>query len=102
MAAVGSFLGQPLQANGRHRSGSVGPIIGSSPPDLLEAIRSPPTARLQNDRLARDSFYRFKELYDAGGELALQELTRRKPILKNRTPPDVEAIIVELSLNVES
>ena len=37
----------------------------------------------------------FKELYDAGGELALQELTRRKPILKNRTPPDVEAIIVE-------
>src|ERR1700738_2904897 len=48
---------------------------------------------------SRDSFYRFKELYDAGGELALQELTRRKPILKNRTPPNVEAIIVELSLD---
>jgi hypothetical protein len=47
---------------------------------------------------SRDSFYRFKELYDAGGELALHELTRRKPILKNRTPPEVEAIIVELSL----
>ena len=31
--------------------------------------------------------------------MALQELTRRKPILKNRTPPDVEAIIVELSLD---
>ena len=31
--------------------------------------------------------------------MALQELTRRKPILKNRTPPEVEAIIVELSLD---
>ena len=43
--------------------------------------------------------YRFKELYDAGGELALQELTRRKPILKNRTPPEVETILVRLSLD---
>jgi hypothetical protein len=48
---------------------------------------------------SRDGFYRFKELYDAGGELALQELPRRKPILKNRTPLEVGAIIVELSLD---
>jgi len=47
---------------------------------------------------SRDSFYRFKELYDTGGEMALQELTRRKPLLANRTPPEVEAIILELTM----
>src|SRR3989442_2643733 len=47
---------------------------------------------------SRDSFYRFKELSDKAGELALQEISRKKPILANRTAPETEARIVEFSL----
>ena len=47
---------------------------------------------------SRDTFYRYKSLYENGGEEALQELNRRKPNEKNRVPEHIEEAVVDLAI----
>jgi transposase InsO family protein len=49
---------------------------------------------------SRDSFYRFKELYDKGGDLALMEMSRKnKPNVRNRVDQEIEDKVVKIAID---
>ncbi len=48
---------------------------------------------------SRDSLYRFKQPYDTGGEQALREIPRKRPIVKKRVSAETERRVVEFAMD---
>ena len=46
---------------------------------------------------SRDTFYRYRQAVERGGFEALVEASQRKPNLRNRTAPEIEAAIVQMA-----
>jgi transposase InsO family protein len=48
---------------------------------------------------SRDTFYRYRDLIDEGGEIALHDKSRRKPNLKNRIDDATETSVVQMAFD---
>ncbi len=47
---------------------------------------------------SRDGFYRFRELHEQGGTAVLQEMSRKKPVVKNRVEAHIEEAVVAFAI----
>jgi transposase len=49
---------------------------------------------------SRETFYTYKELYEEGGEIALQDISRKKPRPKNRLESSIEEAVFAFAIDM--